>query len=111
MDEINCKKLLGLIIKNKREAMNLTQEELSARINLDQSNLSNIENGKSFPSFPKFCSFIEALDVEPNELLAFLNFSANSKTSNDIEMQEYSKKLPLELKAHFIEIMRIISEQ
>lgn len=111
MNEMNCKKLLGLIIKNKREALNLTQEELSARINLDQSNLSNIENGKSFPSFPKFCSIIEVFDAEPNELLAFLNFSANSKTPVDIEMQEYIQKLPLELKTHFLEIMRVIVKQ
>ena len=111
MDEITCKKIMGLMIKNKREALGLTQEELSARINLDQSNLSNIENGKSFPSFPKFCSIIEALDVEPNEMLSFLSFSLNTKNITDIEFQEYSKKLPQELKLHFLEIMKIITEQ
>lgn len=110
MDEINSKKLIGTIIKNKRETLNLTQEELSARVNIDQSNLSNIENGKSYPSFPKLCSFIEVLDIEPNELLAFLKFSSNKNTYMDIEFLEYSKKLTPEFKTHILEIMKLISK-
>ena len=46
MDNIKCKKLIGLIVKNKRDELGLTQEELSAQLDIDQSNLSNIENGK-----------------------------------------------------------------
>lgn len=47
MDFNKGKELIGLIVRNKRDKLKLTQEELSARISLDQSNLSNIENGKN----------------------------------------------------------------
>ncbi len=36
MDNIKCKKLIGLIVKNKRDELGLTQEELSAQLDIDQ---------------------------------------------------------------------------
>lgn len=61
MDFNKGKELIGLIVRNKRDKLKLTQEELSARISLDQSNLSNIENGKNFPAFTTFCALVEVL--------------------------------------------------
>lgn len=79
MDFNKGKELIGLIVRNKRDKLKLTQEELSARISLDQSNLSNIENGKNFPAFTTFCALVEVLNIEPNEFLRFLNFSQGQK--------------------------------
>lgn len=42
---------LGLRIKSYRKDKKLTQEDLTAIIGLEQSNLSNNETGKSFPEF------------------------------------------------------------
>lgn len=98
-------KLLGQIIRNERERQNLTQEELSARINLIQGNLSNIENGKNFPAFATFCALVETLNIEPNEVLCFLKFSTNDKDPIDIEIQEQVKKLPNELKNSLLTIL------
>lgn len=110
MNEIKYKKLIGLIVKNKRDELGLTQEELSAQLDIDQSNLSNIENGKNFPSFTTFCTLAETLNIEPNEFLGFLKFDKNSKETIDIEIQEYLKPLSQELKAHILEILKKINE-
>lgn len=69
MDFNKGKELIGLIVRNKRDKLKLTQEELSARISLDQSNLSNIENGKNFPAFTTFCALVEVLNIYAGLLL------------------------------------------
>ena len=110
MDDIKCKKLIGLIVKNKRDELGLTQEELSAQLDIDQSNLSNIENGKNYPSFTTFCTLVETLNIEPNEFLSFLKFSNNSKEAIDIDIQEYIKPLSTKLKTNVLEILKKINE-
>lgn len=108
LEEGKYKKLIGQIIRNTREDLNLTQEELSARIELDQSNLSNIENGKNFPSFITFCKLIEELNVEPNNLLRFLKFNVNNKEIVDIEIEEHIKKCTPDLKEHINAILKCL---
>jgi len=104
------KKLIGLVIKNAREQKGLTQEELSARININQSNMSNIENGKNFPSFNTLCSLVEILNIAPNDLLGFLKFSDIKKDILDNEILEYIKPLDKELKKNLIEIIKRIEK-
>lgn len=110
IDKKCSKKLIGLVIKNAREQKGLTQEELSASININQSNMSNIENGKNFPSFNTLCSLVEILNIAPNELLGFLNFSNNEKDALDIEILEYIKPFDKELKKSLIEIIKRIEK-
>lgn len=105
MDFNKGKELIGLIVRNKRDKLKLTQEELSARISLDQSNLSNIENGKNFPAFTTFCALVEVLNIEPNEFLRFLNFSQGQKDSLDIEIQERINSFSKDTKSQLYEII------
>ena len=106
MKEEESKKIIGLIVKNQREKLSLTQEELSEKINIDQSNLSNIENGKNFPSFTTLCSLIENLNIEPNEFLGFLKFKSNNKDIIDIEISERLKAISISIKLHILEIIK-----
>lgn len=110
MEETKRKKLIGTIIRNEREKRGLTQEELSARISLDQSNLSNIENGKNYPSFATFCALVEVLDIEPNEFLGFLKFGSNTKEIIDIKIQELVKKYSPELKENLFKVLKKIKD-
>lgn len=110
MDTENYKKLIGLIIKQEREKQGLTQEVLSAKINLDQSNLSNIENGKNFPSFTSFCALVEILDIEPNMFLRFLKFKTHKKSSIDIEIEEHLKLMSDDFKLNLLGIIKNVKQ-
>ena len=46
----DIKILLGKRIKELRKKLNISQQELAEKINVDARNLSNIECGISFPS-------------------------------------------------------------
>ncbi len=110
MTKNEIKNIIGLIIKNARDSNKLTQEELSARININQSNLSNIENGKNFPSFETLCAIVEILNIEPNELLGFLKFKENKKTSLDIELFEYIRNLDNNTKNSLLSIVKKLTK-
>lgn len=110
MDFEQYKSTVGLIIKKKRESMNITQEELSARIDLSQGNLSNIENGKNFPSMDTFFALVEILNIEPNQFLSFLKFQPEPKSILDIELQEYIKPLSSDLKYCLSKIIKKIKD-
>lgn len=78
---INEKILLGLRVKNAREKKEMTQEECSQLLNIDISTLGNIEKGRNFPSFATVSAIIKILDIEPNQLLDFLQYE---KTESDL---------------------------
>jgi len=42
--------IMGLVIKEKRKELNLTQKELSERTGITQADISRIENGTRNPS-------------------------------------------------------------
>jgi len=49
MDDNEIKKLFGKKIKSLRENMNMSQEELSVKLDITQRQVSMIERGLSFP--------------------------------------------------------------
>lgn len=69
IDEI--KLLTGLRIKNIRERLKYTQEQMSELIQIDISALSKIENGKNFPSYETLYKFFGILKINPTELFDF----------------------------------------
>lgn len=67
MDKIyDVKKILGLQVRNLRESMHLTQEELADKLGLETyQTINRIENGKSFVTsdlIERMCTFFK---VEP----------------------------------------------
>lgn len=67
----NYKKLLGLKIKEKRKAKNLTQEQLAELVEIGTPNISYIENGKFYPTVETLEKICKALNVRPFELYMF----------------------------------------
>lgn len=108
MQEELINRLIGNTIKNERIKLKLTQDELGAKIGLEQSNLSNIENGKNSPSFITLCALIEVLNIEPNRILGFLKFNTNKKSILDIELEETFSSLSDNAKKHILALIKMI---
>lgn len=60
---------VGEIVKAKRQAANLTQEELSLRSGLAQSHISQIENGRRNPPIGTRKKLAEAIGCPLHDLL------------------------------------------
>jgi transcriptional regulator with XRE-family HTH domain len=61
---------LGLAVKARRQALGLTQEELSLRAELHQRWISNVETGKRNPSYGSLRRLAAGLDISASTLLA-----------------------------------------
>ena len=56
-------------IKEKRESMNMTQEELAEKLNIGRSTISMWETGESLPRTATLIKLAEVLDCSVGELL------------------------------------------
>lgn len=61
---------LGLAVKQRRQELDLTQEQLSLRSELHQRWISNIETGKRNPSYASIRRLAAGLELSASELLA-----------------------------------------
>jgi len=52
------------IIKNKREALKLSQHQLAKQLGITQTFLSEIERGRKNPSLEQFFKICEALEIK-----------------------------------------------
>lgn len=67
---------LGIKIKEAREKIGLSEEELSWKINdknIDKKKIKNWEKGQEFPDLDDMYKLATYLDLNPNELLALRN--------------------------------------
>lgn len=60
---------LGAYFKNIREKLNLSQDELAARCDLNKDKISKIENGKKDFYFTSFLELARGLGVHPKKML------------------------------------------
>jgi len=56
-------------LRNVREKLNLTQEELAARLNVNQSFISKVENRERRLDVIEFLSWVDALGVSITDIL------------------------------------------
>jgi transcriptional regulator with XRE-family HTH domain len=61
---------LGLAVKARREALDLTQEQLANDTDLHQRWISNVETGKRNPSYGSLRRLAAGLELSASELLA-----------------------------------------
>lgn len=61
--------IIGKRIKEARLNMNLTQEELAEKVNIDPKFVSHLERGVGFPSLETFIKIAEALKVSMDSLI------------------------------------------
>ncbi|MGK7897425.1 MAG: helix-turn-helix domain-containing protein [Xenococcus sp. (in: cyanobacteria)] len=73
-------KALGNLVKQKRKAHGLSQEELGFRSSLDRTYISGVERGIRNPSFTALISLASGLDLTVSELLENLEIEVNKLT-------------------------------
>lgn len=59
----------GINVKNRRQALKISQEELADKAELDRKTISNIENGKANPELLTMELIATALDISISNLL------------------------------------------
>ena len=73
---------IGKIIRQIREALGLTQEQLAAKARIDQHYLSRIETGKQQPSLSILQKIAQALD---GELLIDIEITAKTQQQQALD--------------------------
>ena len=66
---MDIQKLIGTNIRNLRTVASISQEELAARMNVDQAYVSRLEAGQLNPTITTLEQIAAALEVEPKILL------------------------------------------
>jgi UDP-N-acetylglucosamine 1-carboxyvinyltransferase len=66
---MELKKRLGALVRDRRQLLNLSQEELGLRIGSDQAYVSRIEGGHMNLTIDTIEALAAALDIEASELL------------------------------------------
>ena len=75
---------IGDKIKNAREDMDLSQNNVAALIPMNQSNYSKIERDLQEPSIDQLRRICQILHLDPNYLLNLGNYE--QITNNDLEL-------------------------
>jgi transcriptional regulator with XRE-family HTH domain len=63
------KKTLGATVKERRDALRLTQRELAAKVGVKASHIAYIENGFRKPSLSLIRRLVDTLGLDPREVL------------------------------------------
>jgi len=69
VNKITALKALGILARKRRENLNISQEELAMRSNLDRTYISGIERGVRNPSLTALLSLAEGLGLSISQLL------------------------------------------
>lgn len=80
--------LIGKRIKELREQLGLTQEELAERVNISRSALANYESGLREPKGDILIRFAEALDTTTDHLLGKSTYTDDSHTGRKSTIEE-----------------------
>lgn len=80
---------IGRRIKEARNALNMTQEELAKSLGVTVSTVANYENGTSHVKEPIMCKLFSTLNVDANYL--FQDVVNLPKKSNDVTLAEFEQ--------------------
>lgn len=69
----SVKDRLGVIVREKRNARHITQEELAEKVNVTTGMIGQIERGETMPSVETLASIIDKLDIDPKALFCGTN--------------------------------------
>ena len=75
-------KTLGEMMKEHRNRLHLTQENIAERIECHPQYYKNLENDKGYPSLPLFCKIIHTLNMSADAYIY------QPDDINDIDLQE-----------------------
>lgn len=83
---------LGDLIKEKREAIGLSQKKLAAACSLSDSEIMKIECGRRVtPSWKNLCKIAKALDFHPFEILLAAGYITEKDISPSIRLRRLDK--------------------
>lgn len=108
MDFNKGKELIGLIVRNKRDKLKLTQENVCEKANLDVSNYSKMETGRVTPSLSSLYKIIKCAGFVPNEIFECEHL-LEEKELDTVVINEYTS-LSLKKKQTLYRIMQILKE-
>ena len=105
-------KRIGKRIKERREALGLTQEELAEKLNLTTNYISTLERGASFPRCEKLITLLNGLETSADSVFCdVLEHSGDYRAS---VLSEKLSGLPLEEQKRIldmVELMMAIEEE
>jgi transcriptional regulator with XRE-family HTH domain len=67
---MDCKVGFGKVLREAREATQLSQENFADAVGMDRTTISLLERGKQSPTVETVWRLSEHLDVKPSELMA-----------------------------------------
>ena len=100
-------RIVGLRIKEAREAKNLTQEDLAALVDLSPTHISVIERGLKAVKLDKFVAIANALDVSADRLFDVVTRSVDGVAN---ELSQAIKKFPPDEQKRIIKAVRAYVE-
>lgn len=95
---------IGTQIKQRRNELNMTQEELSKKLNVSRSTVSNWEIGRNYPDIQLIVSISDVLGIPLEELLV-KDSDVVKKIANDTKETKWIKK---KIKILYIVLVAII---
>lgn len=88
---------LGNVIKNKRNELQLTQEQLAIKLHVSRQTISKWENNETYPNLDVLISISEILNLSTDELLKGENNNVVEKISLDVKGKKRYKRLAIAL--------------
>lgn len=82
-DKVRILKALGFLVRQRRENLGISQEELAMRSELDRTYISGIERGVRNPSLTALVSLADGMNISVSSLLEGLETEINSQDGTD----------------------------
>lgn len=99
-------KQVGRRIKERREELGLTQEELAERVDVAPHFISTVERGISFPRYDKMILLINALDTSADALFCdVVNRASGYRASI---LSEMIGELPAKEQKRILEVVELM---
>ena len=96
-------------IKQRREELGISQEELAARIGLTQTQVSRYELGDSDPKASALAAIARALMVTTDWLVGLDDREVDALSPDEKQALEVYRAVPPDRQANVLEIMRLAS--
>ncbi len=102
-------KRIGKRIKERREALGLTQEELAEKLNLTTNYISTLERGASFPRCEKLILLLNGLETSADSVFCdVLEHSGDYRAS---ALSEKLAELPAEEQKRILDMVELMIKQ
>ena len=102
-------KRVGKRIKERREALGLTQEEFAERLNVATNYISTIERGASFPRYEKLVLLLNGLQTSADAI--FCDVLDNCSEYKSSELSQMLDGLPPEDKKRILGVVEFMVKQ